>query len=66
MAPAHSKMTKQEGKKPMPIAKGKTPKAQIEREYIFVHNTNQNPELPTEKIVGWCYTDKKRKNGIVL
>eukprot|EP00966_Prymnesium_polylepis_P012347 283522-Prymnesium_polylepis.1 len=59
-------MTKKEGKKPMPIAKEKKPKAQIVREYIFVQNTNQNPKLPTEKIVGWCYTDKERKSGLVL
>ena len=66
MAPAHSKYTKQEGKKPMPISKSAAKKVQIQHELIFLHNTNQNPEVPTEKICGWCLTDTKRKNGAVI
>jgi hypothetical protein len=68
MAPK-KEMTKKEGKKPVPpkgIAKEKKPKEKVVHETIFLHNTNQNPKVPTEKIVGWCLTDTKRKNGAVI
>ena len=67
MAPKKQEMTKKEGK--MPIDKErkvKKVKEVLVPETVFMQNTNQNPKHPTEKVVGWCITDKKRKKGAVV
>ena len=69
MAPKKQEMTKKEGKMPMGIDKEKKVKKvkeEVVPETVFMHNTNQNPKHPTEKVVGWCITDKKRKKGAVV
>ena len=69
MAPKKQEMTKKEGKMPVQdkgVTKVRKPKEKVEHETVFLHNTNQNPKVPTEKVVGWCLTDKKRKKGAVI
>ena len=70
MAPKKQEMTKKEGKRPMEMIdkekKMKKVKEEIVLETVFMQNTNQNPKHPTEKVVGWCITDTKRKKGAVV
>eukprot|EP00966_Prymnesium_polylepis_P249430 5766864-Prymnesium_polylepis.1 len=70
MAPKKQAMTNKEGKRPMEMIdqekKAKKVKEEIVPETVFMHNTNQNPKHPTEKVVGWCITDTKRKEGAVV
>ena len=72
MAPKKPAMTNKEGKRPMEMvdqekaekkAKVKEP---IVKETIFLQNKNQNAKVATEKVVGWCITDTKRKEGWVV
>jgi hypothetical protein len=72
MAPKKQATPNKEGKRPMEMvdqekaekkAKVKEP---IVKETIFLQNKGQNPKVPTEKLVGWCITDTKRKKGEVV
>ena len=73
MAPKKPAMTNKEGKRPIEMVdqekkekKVKKVKEEIVPETFFMQNKNQNPKHPTEKIVGWCTTDTKRKEGFVV
>ena len=73
MAPKKPAMTNKEGKRPIEMVdqekkekKVKKVKEEIVPETFFMQNKNQNPKHPTEKIVGWCTTDTKRKEGWVV
>ena len=73
MAPKKQAASNKEGKRPMEMVdqekaekKAKVVKEPIVKETIFLQNKGQNPKVPTEKIVGWCTTDTKRKEGWVV
>lgn len=76
MAPKKQAASKKEGKRPMEMVdqekaekkekKVKVVKEEVVKETFFMENKNQNPKHPTEKIVGWCTTDTKRKEGWVV
>ena len=73
MAPKKQAASNKEGKRPMEMVdqekaekKAKVVKEPIVKETIFLQNKSQNLRVATEKIVGWCITDTKRKEGWVV